>query len=179
MHTIWNCSNTFFNSFNFNVHLNRMRDLLFRFSNDWLIIILAAYFCSSQLFSQQIRIAIDDASNLESTTKKWLSMMAKDCNRFCKIMVCFLILLQSEMMSVCMATNFLFLKNLLMESIYIVFWQQKSTENKGASPIPIRKQRKKKITFADEAGGLLCHVKVFEQLSTPSKVRGNDNSRAE
>lgn len=35
----------------------------------------------------QIKMAIDDVSNLETTTKKWLSIMAKDCNRFCRIMV--------------------------------------------------------------------------------------------
>jgi len=92
---------------------------------------------SEELRAEEIRIAIDDASNLEATTKKWLSMMAKDCNRFCKIM-------------------------------------QKSTENKGASPVTVRK-KPKKITFADEAGGLLCHVKVFEQPPTSFIVPRNGN----
>ncbi|XP_020240966.1 uncharacterized protein LOC109819598 isoform X2 [Asparagus officinalis] len=80
---------------------------------------------SDELRSDEIRMAIKNASNLEATTRKWMSMMAKDCNRFCKIM--------------------------------------NVTENKGASPTAVRKQRKK-ITFADEAGGSLCHVKVFDQL---------------
>ncbi|RZS26364.1 hypothetical protein BHM03_00059696 [Ensete ventricosum] len=35
----------------------------------------------------QMRAAADNASELEKTTTKWLSIMTKDCNRFCKIMV--------------------------------------------------------------------------------------------
>lgn len=33
-------------------------------------------------------MAIKNATRIEESTKKWLSMMARDCNRFCKIMVC-------------------------------------------------------------------------------------------
>ena len=36
----------------------------------------------------QARMAIKNATRIEESTKKWLSMMARDCNRFCKIMVC-------------------------------------------------------------------------------------------
>ncbi|XP_039033199.1 uncharacterized protein LOC120169040 [Hibiscus syriacus] len=70
-----------------------------------------------------IRIAVESATKAEETARKWLSMMARDCNRFCKIM--------------------------------------KSTEdNTAASEGVIQKERK--ITFADEAGGKLCHVKIFK-----------------
>ncbi|CAA7387853.1 unnamed protein product [Spirodela intermedia] len=73
--------------------------------------------------TDKMRAAIDNASELEETTKKWLSMMGKDCNRFCKIL--------------------------------------RSTLQK--TPNGLRKDRKK-ITFADEAGGMLCHVKLFEDI---------------
>lgn len=36
----------------------------------------------------QTRRAIKNATRLEESTGRWLSMMARDCNRFCKIMVC-------------------------------------------------------------------------------------------
>ncbi|KAF8406410.1 hypothetical protein HHK36_008497 [Tetracentron sinense] len=82
---------------------------------------------SSKYAAVKIKTAIESAVEVEETTRKWLSMMARDCNRFCKIM--------------------------------------RSTEKKGgvaaASGNGVHKERKK-ITFADEAGGMLCHVKVFE-----------------
>ncbi|RZC67038.1 hypothetical protein C5167_010732 [Papaver somniferum] len=79
----------------------------------------------------KMRMATENAAEAEETTKKWLSMMSKDCNRFCKIL--------------------------------------KTTELKAAaaaassSPSGNEVHRKRrKITFADETGGNLCHVKIFK-----------------
>ncbi|KAH7665462.1 hypothetical protein IHE45_13G035300 [Dioscorea alata] len=77
---------------------------------------------TSNLATDEIRAALDNASTLEGYTKRWLTIMARDCNRFCKIM---------------------------------------KGDKKEASVNGIRKEGKK-ISFADEAGGLLCHVKVLE-----------------
>ncbi|XP_038976640.1 uncharacterized protein LOC103711333 isoform X2 [Phoenix dactylifera] len=44
----------------------------------------------SKFTVDEIRAAADNASELERTTRRWLSMMTKDCNRFCKIMSCFI-----------------------------------------------------------------------------------------
>ncbi|KAK8937508.1 hypothetical protein KSP39_PZI012183 [Platanthera zijinensis] len=79
----------------------------------------------SDVTLDEIRLAAKHASKLEATTKKWLAMMTKDCNRFCKIM--------------------------------------RLEENKSASPVSDLHKGRKKITFADEAGGTLCHFKVYEQ----------------
>ncbi|KAI3895633.1 hypothetical protein MKW98_025424 [Papaver atlanticum] len=80
---------------------------------------------------EKMRMATENAAEAEETTKKWLSMMSKDCNRFCKIL--------------------------------------KTTELKAAaaaassSPSSNEVHRKRrKITFADETGGNLCHVKIFK-----------------
>ncbi|KAG9440949.1 hypothetical protein H6P81_021114 [Aristolochia fimbriata] len=70
------------------------------------------------------REAADNADELEATTKRWLAMMSRDCNRFCKIM------------------------NLSDERV--------------TSPAP---KERKKISFADEAGFNLCHVKTFTKIS--------------
>ncbi|KAI3946135.1 hypothetical protein MKX01_024891 [Papaver californicum] len=76
----------------------------------------------------KMRMATENAAEAEETTKKWLSMMSKDCSRFCKIL--------------------------------------KTTEMKAAassSPSINEVHRKRrKITFADETGGNLCQVKIFE-----------------
>ncbi|XP_043714308.1 uncharacterized protein LOC122662674 [Telopea speciosissima] len=34
----------------------------------------------------EMRVAVDKAGEVEETTRKWLSMMARDCSRFCRIM---------------------------------------------------------------------------------------------
>ncbi|KAI3922321.1 hypothetical protein MKX01_006010 [Papaver californicum] len=76
----------------------------------------------------KMRMATENAAEAEETAKKWLSMMSKDCNRFCKIL--------------------------------------KTTEMKAAassSPSINEVHRKRrKITFADETGGNLCQIKIFE-----------------
>ncbi|XP_066387624.1 uncharacterized protein [Miscanthus floridulus] len=71
----------------------------------------------------EIRAASEDALEVERTTRKWLSIMNKDCSRFCKIL---------------------------------------SLAKKNAVSHPEAPRKQRKITFADEAGGMLCHVKVFK-----------------
>ncbi|KAL7117260.1 hypothetical protein ACP275_03G061400 [Erythranthe tilingii] len=36
--------------------------------------------------ADEVKLAISNATKVEGTAKKWLSIMARDCNRFCKIM---------------------------------------------------------------------------------------------
>ncbi|KAK8601259.1 hypothetical protein V6N13_059017 [Hibiscus sabdariffa] len=73
--------------------------------------------------ANEVKIAVESATKTEETARKWLSMMARDCNRFCKIM-------------------------------------KLSEDNTAAAERVIQKERK--ISFADEAGGKLCHVKIFK-----------------
>lgn len=40
--------------------------------------------------SCQVKTLIGKAEKTEESSKKWLSMIERDCNRFCKLMVCFL-----------------------------------------------------------------------------------------
>uniref|UniRef100_A0A0E0KG20 Uncharacterized protein n=1 Tax=Oryza punctata TaxID=4537 RepID=A0A0E0KG20_ORYPU len=70
----------------------------------------------------EIRAASEDALEVERTTRKWLTIMNKDCNRFCKI---------------------------------LTLAGKKAVSH---SEVP---RKRKKITFADETGGKLCHVKMF------------------
>lgn len=72
----------------------------------------------------EVKTLIGKAEKTEESSKKWLSMIERDCNRFCKLMG-------------------------------MVKEDSPATEN-------IIVQKKKKIKFADDAGGDLCHVKVFE-----------------
>ncbi|XP_043707966.1 uncharacterized protein LOC122657355 [Telopea speciosissima] len=89
---------------------------------------------SSKYTVDETIVAVQKAGEVEENTRKWLSMMAKDCSRFCKIM-------------------------------------RSSGKKAPAAPksgYGLHKDRKK-IIFADEAGGPLCHVKVFEdQLASLS-----------
>ncbi|KAJ1296562.1 hypothetical protein BS78_01G310800 [Paspalum vaginatum] len=79
----------------------------------------------------EIRAASEDALEVEKTTRKWLSIMNKDCNRFCKI---------------------------------LSLAKKNAISHPEAHPEAPRKQRR--ITFADEAGGMLCHVKVYKDGQT-------------
>ncbi|KAH7432143.1 hypothetical protein KP509_07G010200 [Ceratopteris richardii] len=58
----------------------------------------------------QVKKATISALEAEKTAKKWLNRMARDCNRYCKIM----------------------------------------------------RMQGRRLSFADESGGKLCHVKVFQ-----------------
>ncbi|MCL7031278.1 hypothetical protein MKW94_019621 [Papaver nudicaule] len=78
---------------------------------------------------KKIRVTTENATKAEKTTKKWLSMMSKDCNRFCNIL--------------------------------------KTTEKKAASASSLPSsyvvhKKRRRLTFADETGGTLCHVKIIE-----------------
>ncbi|KAK1391407.1 hypothetical protein POM88_010463 [Heracleum sosnowskyi] len=96
-----------------------------------------AYHCTSmKKDADEVKSAIKGATRVEETTKKWLSMMAKDCNRFCKIMS------QS----------------------------QRSAADASAAKETIMRRENKKISFADEAGGVLCHVKYFENGENNTNV---------
>ncbi|XP_038886717.1 uncharacterized protein LOC120076846 [Benincasa hispida] len=74
--------------------------------------------------TDEVRTAIADATKAEMRAKKWLLIMSRDCNRFCKIM-------------------------------------NTTEQNSNASPTAIQKV-KRKVTFADEAGGKLCEVRLIE-----------------
>ncbi|CAA0813330.1 Unknown protein [Striga hermonthica] len=74
--------------------------------------------------ADEVKSAINSASKMEETARKWLSTMARDCRRFCTIMK--------------MTPN-------------------NSPDFKDAAP-----RERRKIVFADEAGGKLCHIKYFE-----------------
>nr|XP_043637443.1 uncharacterized protein LOC122608406 [Erigeron canadensis] len=84
--------------------------------------------------ADEVASAIKSATKTEEAAKKWLSMMARDCNRFCKIMKLNEDTETSASNSTLGSTN-----------------QQK----------PLQKERKK-ISFADEAGGTLCDIKVYQ-----------------
>ncbi|KAK3038133.1 hypothetical protein RJ639_029587 [Escallonia herrerae] len=74
--------------------------------------------------ADQVTTAIKNATKVEETARRWLSIMARDCNRFCKIMG---------------------------------LTEKGTTDSENAN-----QRESKKISFADEAGGTLCHVKIFE-----------------
>ncbi|PON60302.1 hypothetical protein TorRG33x02_285240 [Trema orientale] len=87
---------------------------------------------SLQYKANEVRMAIKNANRVEQLAKRWLSIMARDCSRFCKIM--------------------------------------RLTENDSGAPereTVVNKERKK-ITFADEAGEELCHVRFFKNEYTSS-----------
>ncbi|XP_047964979.1 uncharacterized protein LOC125209419 [Salvia hispanica] len=73
--------------------------------------------------ADEVKSAIDNAVKAEERAKKWMSMMARDCNRFCKIM--------------------------------------KMTADSTPSSKDSFPKVERKIMFADEAGGKLCHVRFF------------------
>ncbi|KAL3514625.1 hypothetical protein ACH5RR_027342 [Cinchona calisaya] len=76
--------------------------------------------------ADEVKTAIANAIKAEELARKWLSMMGRDCTRFCKIM---------------------------------------SLTQKGTTPAAstdVIQRERKRITFADEAGGILCHVKFFK-----------------
>ncbi|RAL47331.1 hypothetical protein DM860_013296 [Cuscuta australis] len=73
----------------------------------------------------KVKTRINNTRKVEETARKWMSMMARDCTRFCKLM-----------------------------------GMQKSSQDHSPSPESTA-QRDRKITFADEAGGMLCTVNYF------------------
>ncbi|KAM3304717.1 putative protein isoform X1 [Capsicum chacoense] len=78
--------------------------------------------------ADEVKIAIKSATKVEETTRKWLSMMTRDCTRFCKIMK---------------------------------LSQNGVTDSKNSVH-----REGRKISFADESGGMLCQFNYFEDTDT-------------
>ncbi|KAH9624301.1 hypothetical protein KSS87_016887, partial [Heliosperma pusillum] len=86
-----------------------------------------------------VRLAVENAGKVEETAQRWLAIMSRDCNRFCKIMS----LAEADASS-----------------------PEKTKEENPSSPETKTIPKERKIMFADEAGGNLCNVKVFKNLNT-------------
>ncbi|KAI5565974.1 hypothetical protein BDE02_14G155500 [Populus trichocarpa] len=86
--------------------------------------------------ADEVKIAVQNATRVEESARRWLSIMARDCNRFCKIM--------------------------------------KLTDKASATSGNVVHKEKRKIVFADEAGGKLCDVKTFE--NDTASVTGSSSS---
>lgn len=95
--------------------------------------------------ADEVKSAIKSATKTEEMARKWLSMMARDCNRFCKIMK-------------------------LNEDDDDDASDPATVEEK-----PVQKERKR-ISFADEVGGTLCDVKVFEVDRGSSEFKESSSS---
>ncbi|XP_071686894.1 uncharacterized protein [Rutidosis leptorrhynchoides] len=105
----------------------------------------------------EVKSAIKTATKTEETARKWLSMMARDCNRFCKIMK----LNQDDNPSASADPTFL------------------STDHEKPVSPPLKKERKK-ISFADESGGTLCDIRVVSHMSiTYRTIEGEPNKTLE
>lgn len=114
-----------------------------------------------------MRAAAENASELEKTTKKWLSIMTKDCNRFCKIMVGDAVSLTKPQSKIWAFDSYLVLT--------LSFKWQRSADNKSTASVNgVRKGRK--ITFADEVGGTLCHIETFERQPSPDSTPEREQS---
>ncbi|KAL0323115.1 UNVERIFIED_CONTAM: hypothetical protein Sangu_1930800 [Sesamum angustifolium] len=107
--------------------------------------------------ADEVKSAINSALRMEETARKWLSMMQRDCNRFCKIMVCTFCY---SSVIFCLSFHFIYSKDILLLS-KIVF-EKKLTPNGVAASKNAGPRERKNIIFADEAGGKLCDVKLFE-----------------
>ncbi|PRQ27011.1 hypothetical protein RchiOBHm_Chr6g0300761 [Rosa chinensis] len=94
--------------------------------------------------ADEVRMAIQNVTRVEASAKKLLSMMSRDCSRFCKIM----------RMADQNDSN-----------------DSEDVGNNHPKTTIVNKERKK-ITFADEAGEKLCHVRVFENEMISSSVTG-------
>ncbi|KAK7256808.1 hypothetical protein RIF29_30309 [Crotalaria pallida] len=71
----------------------------------------------------EARIAVKNATRTEETANRWLSTMARNCTRFCKIM---------------------------------------KLADDGPAPQDVMPKEREKVAFADEVGGRLCQVRVYE-----------------
>lgn len=115
-------------------------------------------------------MAVKSANKTEETARRWLSIMSRDCTRFCKIMVSFRFSLYEK--TKCWFTWVIISNTLLF--ILIDEWQKLSEAGSCAPGNIVNKERK--ITFADEAGGKLCHVKVFKDDMT-SEMEHTDTEK--
>ncbi|KAG6674930.1 hypothetical protein I3842_15G072600 [Carya illinoinensis] len=120
------------------------------------------------------RMAINNATKVEESTRRWLSMMARDCKRFCKIMGLTGTgsgpsgnLVQNGRKNSTSADE---ASGVLADQL------QRLAETGSASSGNVVHKARKKITFADEAGGKLCHIRVFED-ETESVFESNDEKQ--
>ncbi|KAL2894611.1 E3 SUMO-protein ligase RanBP2 [Bienertia sinuspersici] len=106
--------------------------------------------------TDKARIAVENVKKVEETTKRWLSIMSRDCHRFCKILE----VAEKNNSSPEMSTGKCTPENV-----------QTSPENPSSeiqqdseelSPSKSTVNREKKIMFADEAGDSLCQIRVLE-----------------
>ncbi|KAK2988735.1 hypothetical protein RJ640_021000 [Escallonia rubra] len=142
--------------------------------------------------ADQVTTSIKNATKVEETARRWLSIMARDCNRFCKIMgltekgaadpenanqrerkkisfadeaggtLCHVKIFEDGMASLeCRSGNEEMQSNLLI-LVEIPFLEQILTVNGAAASTSVIHRKRKRISFADQAGGVLCHVKMFE-----------------
>ncbi|KAK9756461.1 hypothetical protein RND81_01G099300 [Saponaria officinalis] len=93
--------------------------------------------------TDQVRLAVENVGKVEETAKRWLSMMTRDCDRFCKIMT----LAEADAPS-----------------------PEKSKAENMSSPDAKTVPKERKIMFADEVGGSLCKVKVFKNFETDTEI---------
>lgn len=125
-------------------------------------------------------MAIKNATRAEQSAKKWLYMMSRDCNRFCKIMVCY-----SSSNSWVFRKHKGYLDHRFNTWCLVLIHLQRLTD-KGPkysessinqeSATSVNKE-KRKISFADEAGEKLCHVRYFENELT--SLMESDNGKPE
>ncbi|GMH04153.1 hypothetical protein Nepgr_005992 [Nepenthes gracilis] len=94
--------------------------------------------------TNDVRVAVEHAAKVEETTKRWLSMMTRDCNRFCKIM-------SLAGKDARRGEN----------GINRGTAENAATAAAVASPGTMA-HKERKISFADEAGGRLCQVRFYE-----------------
>lgn len=116
------------------------------------------------------RMAINSATRVEEGTRKWISMMARDCNRFCKIMRMTEKgsgssgnVVQKETKKSTFADE--------AGGISVDQFQGLIETGSASSGNAVHKERRK-ISFADEAGGKLCHVRLFDD-DTASLLESN------
>ncbi|XP_074273272.1 uncharacterized protein LOC141596896 [Silene latifolia] len=93
----------------------------------------------SKYNTDEVRLAVENAGKVEETAQRWLAIMSRDCNRFCKIMS----LAEADASS-----------------------PEKTKEENPSSPETKTIPKERKIMFADEAGGNLCNIKVFKNINT-------------
>ncbi|KAL9225642.1 hypothetical protein vseg_001541 [Gypsophila vaccaria] len=91
--------------------------------------------------TDQVRLAVENVGKVEETAQRWLSMMSRDCDRFCKIMS-------------------------LAEADAPSPEKSKGETSPDAKTVP----KERKIMFADEVGGSLCNVKVFKNFETDMDI---------
>ncbi|XP_021740073.1 uncharacterized protein LOC110706461 [Chenopodium quinoa] len=111
--------------------------------------------CSTSRHNKyKARVAVENVKKIEEATKKWLSMMSRDCTRFCKIM---------ELTGNNGASSVKRNDEHIPDSEICQNNLVSETKQDDHSPSPPKStvHKEKKIIFADEAGESLCQVEVL------------------